>query len=153
MLLIAIILIFIYYYHPIRKQTLKIEKKCVGQTPVLRFIHNDKYVYFILDTGCSRSLINKSVVDSFKGIRRSDIDVSMQGIGGNSIASEIITTSLTDDFSNTYIVNFMISDALEGIIATVLEDDILVSGILGVDFMQNYNLSIDFKNLNVYMNQ
>ena len=116
--------------------------------PIVTFNIDNKKCNFLLDTGASESVINKSCLENYpyqevKGTG------TLTGLDGIKRQTEYVRMSLTyknHEYSEIFTVTDM--DKVFNHIKT--ETGVTLNGIIGNSFMQKYRYIIDFKELAAY---
>lgn len=114
--------------------------------PLVKIKINGKYYYFLLDTGCSRTLIGKNiatknnVVYDNKEITVSAIDGTVTTFSG--IFDEVVLEQMK--ISNFPVIVINRNDAIKSkfLFITLFH----VDGIIGWDLLQKFDFTIDYKN-------
>jgi len=112
---------------------------------------NNKEYNFVLDTGSSFSLVDKSILKVWKGIKiQSTESTKIVGINGNALDYLAqITQQVTAD-KQTFNIDFYITDLSEMIRVIKEGVNVDIKGILGLDFFIRYALVLDFENNKIY---
>lgn len=118
------------------------------ELPIITFKNGDKKINFLLDTGASKSTINKSALKElkYKVLNKED---TVYGADGNKTVESFISMDInykdriyTDEFQT---VN------LDKAFSNLKNDfGVNLSGILGNSFFQKYKYIIDFDELVAY---
>ena len=111
--------------------------------PIIKLELNGKHAYFVLDTGASLSVLDKSVKKHYGFTTRSVYDVSSKnsilGIGGRQELYQAYNVSLTIKGEKTICINF------KSINLSSLRRSLNVVGIIGSDFLLEHGYTIDFE--------
>lgn len=118
--------------------------------PVIKMNLDGKERFFIVDTGANQSVIDNSFFvlnkDAFNIVK--ETTVNYHGVNGTTTSKVYILSSYLDNKHNT----FMTSD-ISGVVKTVKEKtNIVVAGIIGSDFFENNEITIDFKTRTLIFN-
>lgn len=116
--------------------------------PIVTFKCGEKKLNFLLDTGASDSIINKSVTNDIKhsptGVRN-----TIYGSDGNKEEVDITSIDITYR-DKTYSEKFYVKD-LDAAFSNLKSDlGVNLHGILGSSFFQKYRYIIDFEELAAY---
>lgn len=116
--------------------------------PIVTFKCGEKKLNFLLDTGASDSIINKSVTDDIKhsptGVRN-----TIYGSDGNKEEVDITSIDITYR-DKTYSEEFYVKD-LDAAFSNLKSDfGVNLSGVLGSSFFQKYKYIIDFDEMAAY---
>lgn len=119
--------------------------------PIVTFKNGNKYFNFIIDTGATSSLINKSVINEFNADKIDGNDV-VCGLDPNvEFKSEKFKIQLECD-NEKFDVTFGAID-LDATFNSLQEDSgIYVSGILGSDFLERHKYILDYNKMIIYHN-
>lgn len=116
--------------------------------PIVTFKQDDKKLNFILDTGASKSIINK---DAEKTIVSEDTGKNSKIIG---IEGSINHTSLKNiRFTykdKDFIEEFQVMDLSRTVNAYKIKKGVTIHGLIGNGFMQKYKYVLDFKKMIAY---
>lgn len=116
-------------------------------TPISKFKINNSYKYFIIDTGANMSMIDETYYeghkDDFKFIK--ELDMTLSGVSGDKdVKSKYIIAEIGDSIK---ISHSFITSNLSGVIYNIKSScgyDII--GIIGADYLNRYDICVDFKN-------
>ena len=108
----------------------KSAKKLTDRRPHAVFTIQGILAKFLVDSGASKSLISSKFLSKFKrGFCVKTVDVNLESVTGD----RILTDGLIDlSVDNVGPQNFVVLPTLE------------IDGILGIDFLEKYNVAIDF---------
>lgn len=128
----------------VEKKFHKAELKDIGNTGLLYLsacIKGGFYLRFLIDSGCSQSIVADYVTVHFKHVFKK-IDTkekgSVCGIGGDSYESEYFEGAiqvLNQEFPTVFNVT-----SLPGVDGLEVETGIQIHGILGIDFMKKHHV-------------
>ena len=121
------------------------------QLPIIHVKIENKYLCFILDTGSTCSLIDSTVVEYFKDIVEPIGDYCISGIDGTKHKADVVILPFNFE-GYTYKPKFCVqplADAFKGI---EIESGVQIHGLLGTDFLIENKWIINFKELNIYIN-
>lgn len=116
--------------------------------PIITFINNGYKVNFILDTGSSKSVIDKSVLDklSYKDIEGTGI---IYGMDGKKNTVSFVEMSI--EYKNkSYTDNFQVCDMSVPFSNLKADYGVNVHGILSSTFFQKYKYILNFDELIAY---
>jgi hypothetical protein len=131
---------------PIGANTAYLRFISIGRLPVVEGRINGKIARFIVDTGASCSLLNESASEYFDFKYRTVPDENVTGLNGESQLKRALDCvihlgplHLTHNFFKT---QNMVS------IVSIIErnENIVISGIIGADILDKYQITIDFRN-------
>lgn len=125
----------------------------INNVPIVSFIHNNKTVNFIIDSGSSNSIININAIQDFEHkLLKTKNDSHVSGIDGNRIKTTLTYIELTKD-NHTFSDIFQIMP-IPGIdnINKRCEGSIVIHGIIGNTFLKKYQFLIDYKYLKASSN-
>ena len=117
--------------------------------PIITFIHENKKLNFLLDTGASLSVINEDVLDklTYDCTKETSTIMAMDGIKGTSYPIIEITLG----YSNvTYREKFQVVNLSEVVDQLKQTYGVNLHGILGNRFFQRYKYVLDFDKLIAY---
>ncbi len=111
--------------------------------PIVKLELNGKHAYFVLDTGASLSILDKSVKKHYGFTTRSVYDVSSKnsilGIGGRQELYKAYNVLLTIKGEKTIYINFKSTNL------SSLRRSLNVVGVIGSDFLIEHGYTIDLK--------
>lgn len=119
--------------------------------PIIVIEIEDKHLCFILDTGSTCCLIDSNVVEYFKNIVEPIGDYCISGIDGTKHKVDVVILPFNFE-GYTYKPKFCVqplADAFKGI---EIESGVQIHGLLGTDFLIENKWIINFKELNIYIN-
>lgn len=116
--------------------------------PIITFKHKDNKLNFLLDTGASSSVINKSALE-FLDYKTIDKKNYVYGSEGNKFVEEFIEMTITYK-DKEYTEEFIQSDLDKAFDNLKKDFGVNLVGILGNSFFQKYKYIIDFKELAAY---
>lgn len=117
--------------------------------PIITFIHENKKLNFLLDTGASLSVINEDVLDklTYDCTKETSTIMAMDGIKGTSYPIIEITLGYNNV---TYREKFQVVDLSEVVDQLKQTYGVNLHGILGNRFFQKYKYVLDFDKLIAY---
>lgn len=129
----------------------KESQKLLGM-PVISFACGNQKLNFILDTGSNNNVIDKTVVETFKGLDvvAHNMASSSMGVDGNKIIANSCILKLCYYKKNFEIIA-VIRDMQQAFGIVRKEHNVIVHGLLGGKFFEENKYIIDFENLNVYL--
>ena len=119
---------------------------CKTKLPIILVEIEDKYLCFILDTGSTCSLIDRSVVEYFKDIVEPVGDYCISGIEGTKHKVDMITLPFNFE-GQVYKPRFCVRPLLDAFKSIEDESGIQVHGLLGTDFLLENQWIVDFRTL------
>lgn len=105
---------------------------------------NGKNAKFLVDTGASVSLLDINQMNRY-GFTQSYRTNSIIGLGGSINYTRIRNAKLLTKNNESVLVNFYGGD-LSTIVNNMGKDGIHIVGIIGSDFLMDFNAIIDYKN-------
>ena len=111
----------------------------------------DKYLCFILDTGSTCCLIDSNVVEYFKDIVEPIGDYCISGIDGTKHKVDVVILPFNFE-GYTYKPKFCVQQLSDAFKEIEEDSGIQVHGLLGTDFLLENKWIIDFKELNIHIN-
>lgn len=118
------------------------------ELPVVTFTVKDKKLNFILDTGCTISIINKKLVSTLD-VKHLSATSSVFGMEGNLIECGTCLINL-EYKGNQYCDQFQILDLDDSFNKIKQESGVNIHGIIGTRFFQKYESIIDFSEFKAY---
>lgn len=118
------------------------------ELPIVTFKQGDKKLNFLLDTGATNSIINKSIIDELKHIPAKYVD-TIYGADGNKEYVDVVEMDITyrdKPFKDMFYVYNL--DAAFGNMKS--KYGVNLHGIIGSSFFQKYKFMIDFDELVAY---
>lgn len=119
------------------------------ELPIVTFYNGSKKLNFLLDTGCTNSIINESVLPEVN-YKETDSTISTFGMEGNSIDSSMCIINIYYR-KNNFEDEFSIINMDEAFNRIKAESGVQIHGILGSKFFEKYKYVLDFKDLIAYM--
>lgn len=116
--------------------------------PIVTFTVNNQKLNFLLDTGCTISIINKSLIPDLK-VQMLKATSNVFGMEGNIVQCPLCRMTL-EYKNNTYVDNFQILDLDESFSKIKKESGVSVHGLLGTGFFQHYKSTLDFEEMKAY---
>lgn len=117
-------------------------------SPIITFHKKDKKLNFLLDTGCSHSILDKSTYIELGGKIPENINPNYNIHTGNGVISSIGVTSLELQYRKfSFVGKFTVTDVRESF--SNAYNDFVVHGVLGNDFLEKYGYIIDYSDLKV----
>lgn len=143
LIITTVILGFIINIYDDKRQSKVLKFTYINDTPILSVSQTDVKLNFILDTGSSISAINNNALDMII-TQPTNTSCDFIGIEGNAANAQCYEIEFMYD-DKFYIHEFACVDlntAFENVSQAI---DIPIHGILGCDFLNAYNFTIDFK--------
>lgn len=119
--------------------------------PIIVVEIEDKYLCFILDTGSTCSLIDSNVVEYFKDIVEPIGDYCISGIDGTKHKVDVVILPFNFE-GYTYKPKFCVQPLADAFKSIEIESGVQIHGLLGTDFLIENKWIINFKELNIYIN-
>lgn len=116
--------------------------------PIVTFTQGDQRLNFLLDTGSTNSLINKSIMNSLHYIPLKS-DSKMFGVDGNYTKVELAVISIFYN-GEEYANDFMISDLDKPFFNIKKESGVIIHGILGNNFFTRNKSTLNFEEMKAY---
>lgn len=111
--------------------------------PIIKLELNGKHANFVLDTGSSLSILDKSVKKHYgfntRNVNDDTTENTILGIGGKQELNQAYNVSLTIKGKKLICINF------KSINLSVVRRSLNVVGIIGSDFLIEHGYIIDFK--------
>ncbi len=118
------------------------------ELPVVTLNVNNNKLKFIIDTGCTTSCINESIVKSLN-IETKNIGNTHYGIDGNKVALNTCTIDFKLKNKN-YSFDFNTAN-MDKVFTYIKESEgVQIHGLLGSDFLDKYNYVVDYKDYSLY---
>lgn len=118
------------------------------ELPIVTFKQGEKKLNFLLDTGATNSVINKSVVDEFEFVPTKFKD-TIYGADGNSDHVDIVEMTIT--YKEKQFTDLFYSWDLDGAFGNLKQKyGVNLHGVIGSSFFQKYKYVIDFDELVAY---
>ena len=118
------------------------------ELPIVTFYNGNTKLNFMLDTGANMCVINSRIIDSLD-CKKLDEKGSIYGMEGNITEIEYISMDFTYN-SKSYNSSFQVVDMQEAFDRIKQESGVIVHGILGSKFFEEYKYVLDFKELIAY---
>ncbi len=131
-----------------KKISIKKTVETVG-LPMMSFQNNGKMLNFLVDSGSSNSLIDKSVLEDYE-YEILDSSLTVYGMDGIKSTCKKCKMNFTNSENKEFEETFTIQDMSAAFGYLKKEGDIMIHGILGISFFSKYKYIIDFKNYQVY---
>jgi flagellar basal body rod protein FlgB len=116
--------------------------------PVVTFYNGSTKLNFLLDTGANMCIINSRIIDSLN-YKKLDEKGSVFGMEGNSVDIDYISMDFTYN-NKSYSSSFQVVDMQEAFDRIKQASGVIVHGILGSKFFEEYKYVLDFKELIAY---
>ena len=116
--------------------------------PVVTFYNGHKKLNFLLDTGSSDCVINKTCLDSM-WYKETESYKEIFGMEGNIVRNPVISTTIS--YSGLkFDVDMIAMDMSQAFGAIKQESGVTIHGILGSNFFSRYKYVLDFDKLMFY---
>lgn len=116
--------------------------------PVITFNQGKNKYNFLLDTGATISVINKSCLDSIKYSNIEGMQCEVYGMEGNTQVVPYVEINFHRDME--YKGFFQVIDMSAAFDNVKAETGVTLVGILGNDFFQNYKYVLDYNTMIAY---
>lgn len=113
--------------------------------PIITMYIEDKKINFLLDTGSTNSIIDKSCLKFLKH-EKSAKSNNVSGMEGNVVKANNVILTLNYN-NSSFSSSFMEVDMSKAFDRLKKETGVTLNGILGVDFFNKYKYVIDFNKL------
>lgn len=132
-------------------KVIPMEIRLPGNLPIIALSSNGTMFNFLLDSGSNISHICPEYSTMLDAAHYNATGGDVRGLGANNSINEVCRAILGDSLGNKYEVDMVVSEGFVPV-ANSIEDNtgIKVHGLLGTDFLNKYNYTIDFKALKVY---
>ena len=118
------------------------------ELPVVTFYNGHKKLNFLLDTGSSECIINKTCLDSM-WYTETEGYKEVFGMEGNAVRNAVISTIIS--YSGLkFDVEMVAMDMAQAFGAIKKESGVTIHGILGSNFFSRYKYVLDFDKLMFY---
>lgn len=136
-------------------ETVPMEIQLPGNLPIIALSNNGNVLNFLLDSGSNISHICAEYYDILDAeLLGTYKDGEVAGLGATNTGVVMCSTTLKDILGNDYKVNLSVSNQLSAVARNIeMNTGVKVHGLLGTDFLKEYNYVIDFKALEVYPNK
>lgn len=133
-------------------ETVPMEIQLPGNLPIIALSNNGNVLNFLLDSGSNISHICAEYYDILDAeLLGTYKDGEVAGLGATNTGVVMCSTTLKDILGNDYKVNLSVSNQLSAVAKSIeMNTGVKVHGLLGTDFLKEYNYVIDFKALEVY---
>lgn len=116
--------------------------------PIVTFTVKNRKLNFMLDTGCTISIITQDIVPVIEP-KMLDVKSSVFGMEGNLVECGVCTIDLKYK-GNTYSDYFQVLDMKESFSKIKQESGVTIHGIIGTKFFQKYKSVLDFAEFKAY---
>lgn len=133
-------------------ETVPMEIQLPGNLPIIALSSNGNVLNFLLDSGSNISHICAEYYEALDAeLLGTYKDGEVAGLGATSTGVTMCKAILKDVIGNEYNVNLSVSNQLSAVARNIeMNTGVKVHGLLGTDFLKEYNYVIDFKALEVY---
>lgn len=133
-------------------ETVPMEIQLPGNLPIIALSNNGNVLNFLLDSGSNISHICAEYYDVLDAeLLGTYKDGEVAGLGATNTGVVMCSATLKDILGNEYKVNLSVSEQLSAVARNIeMNTGVKVHGLLGTDFLKEYNYVIDFKALEVY---
>lgn len=135
-----------------KRSTIPLEVQMPGGMPIIALSNNGIPLNFLVDSG---SNISHICAENYKDLNAELLgtykDGNVQGLGANTIGITMCRAELKDILGNKYKVNLSVSEHLTEVADSIEQSTgVRINGLLGTDFLREYNCVIDFESLKVH---
>lgn len=133
-------------------ETIPMEIQLPGNLPIIALSNNGNVLNFLLDSGSNISHICAEYYDALDAeLLGTYEEGEVAGLGATNTGVTMCRTALKDTIGNEYRVNLSVSNQLSAVARNIeVNTGVKVHGLLGTDFLKEYNYVIDFRSLEVY---
>lgn len=133
-------------------KTVPMEIQLPGNLPVMTLSSNDNALNFLLDSGSNISHICEEYYEALDAeLLGTYEEGTVEGLGATNTGITICKAVLKDVIGNEYNVNLSVSNQLSAVAKSIeMSTGVKIHGLLGTDFLKEYNYIIDFQALEVY---
>lgn len=122
----------------------------IHKVPVISFEHKGKIVNFIIDSGASHSVINKSSLNEFDFRLIENVEGKVYGVEGNAIETNLAYITLEKN-GHKFQDIFQVME-VPGLSKIKKDHNVEIHGFLGSQFLKKYQFLINYRHLNAYTN-
>lgn len=133
-------------------ETVPMEIQLPGNLPIIALSSNGNTLNFLLDSGSNISHICAEYYEALDAeLLGTYENGEIAGLGATNTGVTMCKATLKDVIGNEYNVNLSVSNQLSAVARNIeMNTGVKVHGLLGTDFLKEYNYVIDFKALEVY---
>lgn len=133
-------------------ETVPMEIQLPGNLPIIALSSNGNTLNFLLDSGSNISHICAEYYEALDAeLLGTYENGEITGFGATNTGVTMCKATLKDVIGNEYNVNLSVSNQLSAVARNIeMSTGVKVHGLLGTDFLKEYNYVIDFKALEVY---
>lgn len=133
-------------------EAVPMEIQLPGNLPIISLSSNGNVLNFLLDSGSNISHICAEYYEALDAeLLGTYEDGKVAGLGATNTGVTMCKATLKDIIGNKYNVNLSVSNQLSSVAKSIeMSTGVKVHGLLGTDFLKEYNYVIDFKALAVY---
>lgn len=133
------------------KESISLKKHLSCDLPVITLSNNGNKFKFLVDTGSNVCHLGITAFNKVKYESVDKVNNNTLGIGGNSTQELSCKAIFTDELGNSYNMELLVSNSFEESMKSIEEaTGVMIEGLIGVDFLQKYKYTVDFKTLEVY---
>lgn len=120
----------------------------LAELPVVTFRQGDKKINFLLDTGSNNCVIDSNILKSIDH-KMLDVETNILGLEGNAQKTGVCTIKMTYK-DKEYEYPYVIQDMSAAFDSIKKETGVIVNGMLGSKFFNEFKYVLDFDELIAY---
>ncbi len=133
-------------------ETIPMKIQLPGNLPIISLSNNGNVLNFLLDSGSNISHICAEYYEAIDAdLLGTYEEGEIAGLGAVNTGVTMCRTTLKDTIGNEYNVILSVSNQLSSVAKSIeVSTGVKVHGLLGTDFLKEYNYVINFESLEVY---